>query len=88
MHSNIMRTLSMRIVTRRILRHHVTITNSNILVNFLIKLKSLEIFFYDLIMFDLCKETAVENLTLGTFKESQMVLIDGLSMPSRDYRCC
>ncbi len=38
-----MRTLSMRIVTRRILRQRITIENSNILANFQIKSKSLEI---------------------------------------------
>ncbi len=41
--SNNMRTLSMRIVTRRILRQRITIENSNILANFRIKSKSLEI---------------------------------------------
>jgi hypothetical protein len=38
-----MRTLSMRIVTRRILRQCITIENLNILENFRIKFKSLEI---------------------------------------------
>jgi hypothetical protein len=38
-----MRTLSMRIVTRRILRQRITIENSNILANFGIKSKLLEI---------------------------------------------
>jgi hypothetical protein len=39
-----MRTLSMRIVTRGILKQRITIENSNILATFRIKLKSLEIF--------------------------------------------
>jgi hypothetical protein len=51
-----MRTLRMRIVTRRILRHRITIENSNILANFRIKLKSLESLFYGLIRLDLCKK--------------------------------
>ncbi len=43
MRSNNMRTLSMRTVTRHILRQHIIIKNVNILANFLIKSKSLEI---------------------------------------------
>jgi hypothetical protein len=44
-----MRTLSVRIVTRRILRQRIIIENLNILANFWIKSKSLEILFYGLI---------------------------------------
>jgi hypothetical protein len=56
--SNNMRKLSMRIVTRHILRQRITIENSNILANFLIKLKSLEILILwpNYCRLDLCKK--------------------------------
>jgi hypothetical protein len=61
-----MRTLSMRIVTRRILRQRITIENSNILANFQIKSKSLEILIlWTNLGLIYAKKTAVENLMLG-----------------------
>ncbi len=60
-----MRTLSMRIVTRHILRQRITIENLNILANFRIKSKSLEI----LILLGLiyAKKSPSKISRLGTF---------------------
>ncbi len=65
-------TITTRIVTRHILRQRITIENSNILANFRIKSKSLEILI--LWPLDLCKKPQLKISCLGTFKNCEWFL--------------
>jgi hypothetical protein len=66
-------TLSMRIVTRRKLRQSITIENSNILANFRIKSKSLEILILRLCLI-YAKKSPSKISRLGTFNLSSYIL--------------